>query len=62
MTPEEFDKLPPAEQSEVIRRHDETVRMWSATCLKCGFKTIGTLAEIRGKPCGNCGYTGNGNG
>jgi hypothetical protein len=54
VTPEEFEKLDPADQAAAIEKHNDTVRMWVIRCRKCGFKNIGTLAELRGKPCGAC--------
>ena len=56
MTPEEFERLDPKAQAAVIERHNEEVRQWVIRCRKCGFKNIGTLKELRGKPCGACGY------
>ncbi len=56
MTPEEFDQLDAAKKSAAIDYHNEEVRQWVAKCIRCGFKNIGTLKELRGKPCGACGY------
>jgi hypothetical protein len=55
-SPDEFEKLDPAAKKAEIALVDETERQWWVTCPKCKFKMIGTLQELRGKPCGVCGY------
>lgn len=56
MTPEQFEKLDEKAKSVEVDRFNEEERQWAVTCRKCGFKNIGTLRQLRGKPCGACGH------
>lgn len=54
--PETFERLDRAAQLQVIQHHDENVREWSVQCPRCGFRMVGKLRELRGRPCDACGH------
>lgn len=56
MNEDDFEKLSSDEKLKEIHRVDETERRWFVSCPRCKFRMIGTLAELRGKPCGACGH------
>lgn len=53
---ETFDELPAYVKADAVAYNNEYVLQYHVECQRCHHRAFGTLAELRGKPCEECGY------
>jgi hypothetical protein len=56
LTPDGFEKLTDDTKQAAVEYNNLHVLIWRGNCQRCGTEIKGTLAEIKGRPCPECGY------